>query len=181
VAPALDDSLQAGRAAVRRYAWHEAFEQLTEADSANGGLTPDDLDALAQSAWWTGRLDECIAALERAYALHRDAGEPLRAALSAMSLAKHHYAKGASAVGSAWVARAERLLEEAPESVEHGHLERLRAVIAHEGLGDFDDALGHARRATSRPASATATSRRSHFTIKGARWSPKARSARGWR
>jgi class 3 adenylate cyclase len=146
VAHALDDPLEAGRDAVRRYAWHEAFEQLTAADSANGGLAPEDLESLAASAWWTGRLDACIAARERAYAGHVEAANPRAAAMVAMALAKDYYAKRASAIGSAWVSRADRLLRDEPESVEHGWLERLHGVIALEGMGDFDKALEHAQR-----------------------------------
>jgi class 3 adenylate cyclase len=139
--------LTAGREAAERHAWREAFDHLTEADSGGTGLSAEDLQTLAESAWWTGRLDECIAALERAYALSVDADDRRRAAMVAISLAKHSYAKGASSVGSAWVARADRLLAGEPECVEHGYLERLHAVIAHESVGDFDTALDHARRA----------------------------------
>jgi len=52
----LEDALAAGREAVRRYAWREAFELLSAADQA-GGLGADDLEGLAQSAWWNGRSD----------------------------------------------------------------------------------------------------------------------------
>jgi tetratricopeptide (TPR) repeat protein len=146
VAQAVDDPLRAGREAIRRHAWHEAFERLTTAESAAGKLEPEDLEALAQAGWWTGRLDACIAARERAYAGHLDAENRRAAATVAIALAADYYAKGSSTVGSAWVARAERLLADEPESLEHGQLERLRAVLAHEGMGDFDAALAHARR-----------------------------------
>jgi class 3 adenylate cyclase len=64
-----------------------------------------------------------------------------------MDLAKDYYAKQASAVGSGWVKRAERLLEEEDESIEHGYLARLHGVIAFEGMGDYDRALEEAERA----------------------------------
>jgi class 3 adenylate cyclase len=145
VVQALDDPLEAGRDAVRRYAWHEAFEQLTAADGAEA-LAPEDLESLAASAWWTGRLDACIAARERAYAGHVEAGNQRAAAMVAMALAKDYYAKRAAAIGSAWVSRADRLLRDEPQSVEHGWLERLHGVIALEGMGDFAKALEHAER-----------------------------------
>jgi class 3 adenylate cyclase len=140
------DSLEAGREAAEQHAWAEAFESLTAADQA-GGLSATDLEALAQAAWWTGRLDDCIAARERAFAAHLDGGRRPRAALVAMDLAKDYYAKQASAVGSGWVKRAERLLEEEDESIEHGYLARLHGVIAFEGMGDYDRALEEAERA----------------------------------
>jgi hypothetical protein len=55
----LDNALEAGREAVRRHAWREAFELLTAADQA-GGLTAADLEGLAEAAWWNGRVDLCI-------------------------------------------------------------------------------------------------------------------------
>jgi class 3 adenylate cyclase len=139
-------SLDAGREAISRHAWSEAFELLSGADAENG-LSAEDLGGLAEAAWWTGRLDACIAARERAHSLHMESGARGRAAKVAMDLAKDYYAKGASSVASGWVKRAERLLEQEDEGVEHGYLARLHGVIAFEGMGDFDRALEGADRA----------------------------------
>jgi class 3 adenylate cyclase len=136
---------EGGRAAAARYAWIESFDLLKEADEA-AGLDVDDLAQLAEAAWWTGRLDQCIAARERAFALSMEAGDARRAALVAMALAKDYFAKGTSSIGTAWINRAERLLAEEPDCVEQGYLARLSSVIALEGAGDYDAALGHARR-----------------------------------
>jgi class 3 adenylate cyclase len=138
-------SLEAGREAVDRHAWSEAYELLKESDAA-GTIPPDDLERLASSAWWMGRLDDCISARERAFAAYTNANEPRRAAMVAMMLAKDYYAKGAPSIGTGWVNRAERLLADKDECVEQGYLERLKAVIAHEGAGDYERALDHARR-----------------------------------
>jgi hypothetical protein len=46
-----DNALEAGREAIRRHAWREAFDLLTAADQA-GGLTAEDLEGLAEAAWW---------------------------------------------------------------------------------------------------------------------------------
>jgi class 3 adenylate cyclase len=140
------DALEAGREALRRYAWREGYELLESADSA-APLSSEDLEGLAAAAWWTGRLEACISARERAFAGYMAGGSRRRAAMMAMAVAKDHYAKRASSIGTAWVARAERLLAEEPECVEQGYLERLLSVIAFEGRGDFDAALAHARRA----------------------------------
>jgi class 3 adenylate cyclase len=142
----IDDALRGGREAIEGHAWREAFDLLTAADS-HGSLGPADLESLAASAWWTGRLDECISARERAFSAYTEAGDRRRAAMLATALAKDYYAKGASSIGSAWVSRAERLLAEEPECIEQGHLARLHGVIAYEGLGDFDGALQHAQTA----------------------------------
>ena len=54
----VDDSLEAGREAARRRAWRDAYELLGSAD-ASGTLTGEDLENLAEAAWWTGR-HNCI-------------------------------------------------------------------------------------------------------------------------
>ena len=143
--PGVQGPLHAGREASARYEWAKAFELLSAASEDE--LTPEDLEALAEAAWWNARLDDCIGARERAFASHLEGGNPRRAALVAMGLAKDHFARGASAIGSAWVNRAERLLAEQEEAVEHGWLHRLRSVMALEGAHDYDTALLEARKA----------------------------------
>jgi class 3 adenylate cyclase len=136
--------LQAGREAFDRHAWHEAFELLTEAD-ASEKLEADDLDKLAQAAWWSGRLEECISARERAYGLFLDAGKPHRAALTALMLASDYFDKLAHSIGAGWFGRAERLLESEPESAEHGYLAMMHSVSALR-VADFDSALASAEK-----------------------------------
>jgi class 3 adenylate cyclase len=138
--------LEAGREALQRHAWQEGYELLDEADSV-APLSPEDLEGLAAAAWWTGRLESCISARERAFAGYMTSGNRRRAAIVAMALAKDYYAKRSSSIAAAWMTRAERLLADEPECVEHGYLERLLTVIAFEGRGDFDEALEHGRRA----------------------------------
>ena len=140
------DTLEAAREALRRHAWREGYELLERAD-AEAPLSPEDLEGLASAAWWTGRLEACIAARQRAFGAYVTLDDGRRAAMVAMALAKDHYAKGASPIGSAWVTRAERLLADEPECVERGYLERLLSVIAFEGRGDLEAALAHAQRA----------------------------------
>ena len=117
----LDDSLEAGREAARKHAWREAYDLLHKA-AADEPLGAEDLEFLAESAWWTGRLEEAIEFRERAYAAYVEAGEPRRAALLAMMISGDHGKKGAGAVAGGWLSRAARLLENEPEGVEHGHL-----------------------------------------------------------
>jgi len=140
----VDEVLGAGREAIRRHAWREAFDLLSAAD-ASAGLSPEDLESLAQAAWWIGRLRECIAARERAYAGYVASADHPRAALVATALAKDYYGRRESSVGTAWLNRAGRLLEGVPECVEHGYLVRTRCVVAFEGLHDFDAALALAQ------------------------------------
>jgi class 3 adenylate cyclase len=121
VTQVLDDSLEAGREAARKHAWREAYDLLQKAN-ADEPLGAEDLEFLAEAAWWTGRLEEAIDFRERAYAAHIEAGEPRRAALLAMMISGDHGKKGAGSVAGGWLSRAASLLENEPEGAEHGHL-----------------------------------------------------------
>ncbi|MGH2674686.1 MAG: adenylate/guanylate cyclase domain-containing protein [Actinomycetota bacterium] len=136
----IDDPIAAAREALGRHAWHEAFDLLRKAD-AEGRLSARDLELLGEAAWWSGDMDACIAARERAYAAHVEAGEPLEAAMVAFSLVRDHGNRLDGALSSAWFRRAERLLRDQPESVPHGYLEMMRTRAAHNA-GEFDRAVG---------------------------------------
>jgi class 3 adenylate cyclase len=138
VSNVIDDSLDAGREAVRRHAWREAYELLRSADE-DGKLTAEDLEKLAESAWWTGHLEEAIAQRERAYTAYVEAGETRRAARLAVMLSIDHLNRGAMSVSSGWLARADRLLAGEPEGIEHGHLALARGMTAID-MGEFDKA-----------------------------------------
>src|SRR5215213_938367 len=125
----LDDALETGREAARKRAWREAYELLGQAN-AHGRLGAEDLEHLAEAAWWTGRLEEAIDVRERAYAAYVEAGEPRRAALVAVLVSGDHGKRGAYSVASGWLSRATRLLENEPEGVEHGHLALARGMAA---------------------------------------------------
>ena len=121
-----ESPLEAGRDAVARRAWREAFDLLNRADQTHG-LGPEDLQILAEAAWWSGRLDECISARERAFSGYMDADLPRAAAMIAMDLSDDYFAKRANSIGAGWFNRAERLLEAEPEGIEHGHLAAFHA------------------------------------------------------
>ena len=139
------DPLEAGREAYERRAWPEAHRLLKDAD-AQGSLSPEDLEALAKSAWWVGLAGESIAVRERAYARYLDRNDRARAAFMALTLRREHIAKRAGSVAQGWLHRAEHLLENEPESMAHGYL-----AIAHGELaldrGELDHALDHFDRA----------------------------------
>jgi tetratricopeptide (TPR) repeat protein len=143
--PASEDAREAGRKAFARHAWREAFESLREADAARS-LAVEDLERLAASAWWIGRIDDCIAARERAYAAHVARGNPEAAAVVAACLAEDFFRRQAKSLGNGWLKRAERLLQDVPECRAHGVVLRLHVVLALETEGDVDKALDLARR-----------------------------------
>ncbi len=140
----VSETLQSGREAISRHAWSEGFDLLRDADRA-GGLDPEDLERLAEAAWWTGRLGACIEARERAYRAYLDAGNHRRSGYVATELVRDYFSKREHAVAQAWLNRAERLLEHEPECVERAWFIRTRAVIAFEGLHDSETALAYAR------------------------------------
>jgi class 3 adenylate cyclase len=142
---AVDDTLGAAREAARRHAWTEALELYEAAESEQ--LSAQDLEQLAEAAWWLGRGALCIATRERAHAAYLAEGDRRRAGVVALGLAEDHFHRLAGTVGSGWLDRAERLLEDEAGSVEHGYLVRTRAVIAFEGRSDYQAALEHARQA----------------------------------
>jgi class 3 adenylate cyclase len=145
VSQVLDDSLEAGRDAARKHAWREAYDLLQNA-AGRGPLGPEDLEYLAESAWWTGRLEEAIDFRERAYAAYVEAGEPRRAALLAMMISSDHGKKGAGSVAGGWLSRSARLLENEPEGVEHGHLALAQGTGA-VMMGQIEPAQEHLARA----------------------------------
>lgn len=134
-----------GRAALARHAWGEALEKLTQAD-AEGTLSPVDLDAYADAAWWNGRLEQAIELRERAYAAATRAGEPDAATLVAIKLARDNIYRSSDTLAGAWLQRAERLLADVEESRSHGWLAATAAFRA-AVIGDVDRALAEATKA----------------------------------
>src|SRR5882724_4502507 len=143
--PAHSDGEDAGRNAFARHAWREAFETLTNARAVRALAVEDD-ERLAESAWWIGRVDDCIAARERAYVTYMDQRKPRLAAAVAVRLAEDFFRRQAKSLGNGWLKRAERLLQDVPECREHGALLRLHAMLAFDSEGDVEKALGLARR-----------------------------------
>jgi DNA-binding NarL/FixJ family response regulator len=113
--------LEAARDAHRRHDWAGAREGFTAARAA-GELATADLEALADAAWWLGETEEASAVLEVAYRRHLDEGRPGRAAMAAIGVAVIHLLRGDGVVGSGWLGRAQRLVRDQPEGVEHGYL-----------------------------------------------------------
>jgi class 3 adenylate cyclase len=146
VTQVVDDSLEAGREAARRHAWRDAYQLLRSSDEA-GRLTAEDLQNLAEAAWWTGHLDEAITDRERAYTAYVEAGETRQAAFLAVMLSMDHANRAAMSVAGGWLARAERLLGDVAEGVEHGYLGLARGMTALD-KGELDAAgneFGQAR------------------------------------
>jgi len=135
--------LDRGRQHYRRRAWTDAFHALWRADQ-DTSLTPEDLELLAMSAYLTGRDDEYLTTLERAYNAHKNAGECARAVRCAFWLGFRLLMRSETGRATGWLGRAERLLEhEARECAERGYL-LLPVVEQRLAAGDFAPAYAAA-------------------------------------
>ena len=98
----------------------EVYEKLRPLDPAS--LTAEELEALADAAWWLSRLEESIAARQHAYSAYVRAGENRRAGYTGWFLFYDYLSKGEEAAASGWLHRARGHLEHEPECVERGYL-----------------------------------------------------------
>ena len=133
-----------GRAAYRRRAWRQAFDELTAAD-VERHLSAADLEQLGMSAYLINRDDDAFDALERAHARYLDRGAALAAARCAFWLSLGLLNRGEHAPAHGWVARGQRLLPEQNSTcVERGYL-LVPAVLVNIGAGgDLDAAYADA-------------------------------------
>ena len=114
--------LKRGRDSFGRRAWGDAYAELSAADREHP-LEADDLERLATAAYLIGEDQASAEIWERAHNELAAIQNPTRAARCAFWLALALLHKGEMARGSGWLARAARLLEDAPEDcVERGYL-----------------------------------------------------------
>jgi DNA-binding CsgD family transcriptional regulator len=128
-------ALAAAREAAHRGDWPEARARYTALPD-DCVLTAADHEAWADAAWWLGRVDECIAAYDRAFRGHLEAGSPRQAAMAALGAAANFFLRGDPAAGTGWLARAVGLVTDLPECPEQGYLIYLTEV---EGALDGPD------------------------------------------
>ncbi|MBN1239053.1 MAG: tetratricopeptide repeat protein, partial [Gammaproteobacteria bacterium] len=143
-----DERLERGLTAFTQWRWREAHEALSAVD-ADGGLTPEQLEALAAAAYLLGRDADAAEAWTRAHHGFIDAAEKRRAARCGFWLSLTALLRGDGAVGAGWLARAERVLEDSGDDcVERGLLLVLHAVMT-MFRGDAENALAGFERAVA--------------------------------
>ncbi len=142
-----DDPIAAGRSALARHEWTEAFDLLSTADRASP-LPGPALEALAEAAFFVARPDVTAEAKERAFRWYLDAGEEQRAAYLAVDLARGALLEGRPSIASGWVRRAERILPEEGDTYAHGYLALVRSEIAAAG-GETERAITLAEQAVA--------------------------------
>lgn len=129
------------RAAFERRDWVAAYDGLVNADVLLG----DDFAILAEAAYLLGRRNDCIQALQRAHSTYIESGDTNAAVRSAFWLAMVLNTSGEPVVGGGWVARAQRLLDEAGEdTVERGYV-AVHLMYQHLAAGELGPALEHAQ------------------------------------
>src|SRR5436189_260091 len=133
------DALTAARDALARLEWQDAYDAASAATVDDPALDAERADALAEAAWWLGRLDECISAREQAYRLFDEQGDDERAGQCAVWLWEHYAITARPANAGAWLRRARRSLEADPECAAYGALLLREAETAHGG-GDLERA-----------------------------------------
>ncbi len=112
----------------RQFAWAETYGSLSGRVASE--LTPHELEALADAAWWLSRSEESIAARQRAYTASVSADDAEHAAAMAARLSIDHFTRGDPAVGAGWLMKARRHAEEVPEGAGHGFLLIVEATVA---------------------------------------------------
>ncbi|MFE0704473.1 LuxR C-terminal-related transcriptional regulator [Streptomyces sp. NPDC058872] len=109
------DRLTRARDAAARESWAEAYGLLHAHDEhPSRALTADDLMTLADAAWWSGRVDESVAARLRAHAGYAAVGDHRGAGLASWWLSYEYEGLGRPAAAAGWLHRAHHHLDELP-------------------------------------------------------------------
>jgi LuxR family maltose regulon positive regulatory protein len=118
--------LTAGWDSLARGRWDEALVHFD-----GGEDDPEALEGIGIASWWLDDADATFEARERAYRLHRAAGDRRGAARVASALAWDSILFGGrTAVARGWLGRAERLLKNEPTCPEHAWLAVRQAEVA---------------------------------------------------
>ncbi len=115
------ETVQLGRDAMDRHAWAEAVDVFAAVD-AGAGLEPADLERLGTASWWACQPDQATEALERAFAGYAEAGQSSDAARVALGLGYQAFRRQAVSIAMGWLARAEHMLQSAPDSPSHARV-----------------------------------------------------------
>ncbi|MCJ7670997.1 MAG: hypothetical protein MUP67_02990, partial [Acidimicrobiia bacterium] len=120
------EPLRAAREALARHEWQAAYDAFLAADHAR---QPEDDEAMADAAFWSGHPVDAFGAYQRAYAGYVEDGRPGEAASAALQLAALHFMRGDESVAAGWFGRAQRLLDALPECAAHAQLAWLESMM----------------------------------------------------
>ncbi len=117
----VDRLVEEARAAYQGRQYDVAYATLTEAASRTE-LAPDDVELLADAAWWVGRIADVLSLTESLHQRFLAEGNIDRAALQAIGMAGNLLMRGEHAPAMGWLSRGQRLLEGRPPSKAAGML-----------------------------------------------------------
>ena len=100
--------VEEARAAHREHRYDTTYRALSVAGE-QGPLSREDLQLLAEAAWWLGLVRECLRLTEQLHHRHIEAGDVDRAAAQALDLSTMLSMRGEYALASGWLGRARRL------------------------------------------------------------------------
>ncbi|MFL5768148.1 MAG: adenylate/guanylate cyclase domain-containing protein [Actinomycetota bacterium] len=164
---AAEDTTQAGRDALARFAWDEAFETLVQADREHP-FDAEGLALLADAAWYASKPDAVIEAFERASHAYVEEGDNAAAAMMALRVAEQYAVRQGMPLAGAWMARAQELCGSDTDCVAFGYLSYFGGVTAHgmrnyeEAVVAFDRALASAEKLRDRDLRARALYDKGH-------------------
>jgi DNA-binding NarL/FixJ family response regulator len=122
------DSLAAGQSALTRADWRDA-KRLFEL-ALNKDPSPQAHDGLGLALWWLNDIRASHHQRTLAYQQYKKRGDISQAAMLAIWLAREQiFLDGNFSAMKGWFARAERLLQDLPQSIEHVWFELLRASL----------------------------------------------------
>jgi class 3 adenylate cyclase len=163
-----DQPIEIARDALERHAWKDAYEALAEADRTDA-LPGTALEMLAWASYWTGRPDETIESLERAYAAYIEEGDRQRASMAAFRLAEQHGMRMSIPLAQGWGQKAAHLAEDDPTWPVHGWLIWMQGLLLWIMAKDFagaieryDEALAFAERSGDRDLAAMSLHDKGH-------------------
>lgn len=133
----LAHTLDTAHAAVERGDWRTAYDVLAAVRAEGTPLPLEAVDELGRAAWWLGRTQESIRLSEEVH--HQLLADGLldRAAQSAAEVAIVAMLRGDGALGSGWLSRARRLLQDRPPGLAHGLVAFADCLVAIE-TSDLD-------------------------------------------
>ncbi|MFF0474459.1 LuxR family transcriptional regulator [Streptomyces sp. NPDC004284] len=142
------DRIARARSAAARESWAEAYGLLRAHDAhPSRAPTAGDLMILAEAAWWSGHVDESVAARLRAHAAYVAGGDHRGAGLAAWWLSYEYEGLGRPAAAAGWLHRAHHHLDDEPPCPEQCLPAWTDAEQATAG-GDRAAALAATRRMT---------------------------------
>jgi DNA-binding CsgD family transcriptional regulator len=143
-----ESPLERAQACYARRDWSDAYAAFSLAQQ-HPPLSTEDLERFGWSAGLSGHVDEMLRIFDELHQAHLAASEPLRAARAAFWIGFRLGGLGEFGRASAWLARAQRLVDaEANGCVEQGYL-LLPLVHRQYGAGQHEAAIETALRAAT--------------------------------